>query len=117
MKAIRDGNFHRSGSTIRGVHDAPGARVRTDWQVEAFPPTRSCASRVVGTAGKHRGGSNAGWGPNPSRESGRGDDHGRRLKRDGLRLTSHPARTVGVPAAKPRRDVTLVRPVHEHTVQ
>ena len=47
------------------------------------------------------------------REPWRGDDRGRRIGRDGLSLTPHPARTVGVPAVVPRGDVTLVRNVHQ----
>jgi hypothetical protein len=51
------------------------------------------------------------------RESGRGDDHGRRLERGGLSLTSHPTRTVGIPARVPRGDVALVGDVHQHPGQ
>ena len=47
------------------------------------------------------------------REAWRGDDHGRRRERDRLSLTSHPARTVGIPAVVPRGHVALVGDVHQ----
>lgn len=36
---------------VGGVYDAITGRASTDWRVAACPPTRSCASRAVGTAG------------------------------------------------------------------
>lgn len=51
------------------------------------------------------------------RESRRGEDHGRRLERDGLRLPPHPTRAVGIPAVVARRDMPLVGDVHEHPGQ
>ena len=48
------------------------------------------------------------------RQPRRGGDHGRRSGRDGLSLTSHPPRAIGIPAVVPRRDVALVGDVHEH---
>ena len=51
------------------------------------------------------------------RESCGGDDEGWRIGCYGLSLSSHPARTVGVPAVVPCRDLPLVRNVHEHPGQ
>ncbi len=50
------------------------------------------------------------------RESWRGDDGGQR-RGGGLGLTPHSARAAGIPAIVPRRDMPLLRNVHEHSRQ
>ena len=47
------------------------------------------------------------------REAWHGEDGGWRLERDGLRLPSQPARAIGIPAGVARRDVALVRDMHQ----
>jgi hypothetical protein len=48
------------------------------------------------------------------RQSWRVHDRQRCTGRDGLLLGPHPAWAVGIPAVVPRRDVALVRDVHQH---
>jgi hypothetical protein len=80
LVAASVGPYGRIGISIGvgRVNDAITDRASTDWRGAACPPTRSCASRAVGTAGTVGGTMPAGthpsrrWDGRPRRRSPRG---------------------------------------------